>query len=140
MLILDTDHLSEIDRGSAEAMSLLDQLSTIETRIGTTIVSVEEQLRGLLALLRAVPDVMTAVATYDRFHRFVADVSAWDILPLTATAAEEFQRLRSSGIRIGAMDLKIACIALVNDATLLSRNLRDFQKIPNLKVENWLDR
>lgn len=140
MLILDTDHLSEIDRGSTQAMSLLDRLSTMETRVGTTVVSVEEQLRGLLALLRAVPDVINAVPYYDRFQRFVADVSAWDILPLTETAVAEFERLRRSAIRIGAMDLKIACIALVNDATLLSRNLRDFRKIPNLKVENWLDR
>ncbi len=140
MLILDTDHLSEIDRGSTQAARLLERLSTIETRVGTTIVSVEEQLRGLLALLRTVPDALNAVPYYDRFQKFVAEVSAWDILPLTEPAAAEFARLRRSGIRIGAMDLKIACIALVNDATLLSRNLRDFQKIPDLKVENWLDR
>jgi predicted nucleic acid-binding protein len=35
--------------------------------------------------------------------------------------------------------LKIAATALVNDALLLSANLRDFQKVPNLRVENWLE-
>ena len=40
-------------------------------------------------------------------------------------------------IRIGAMDLKIASIALANNATLLSRNLKDFGKVPDLKVEDW---
>ena len=36
------------------------------------------------------------------------------------------------------MDLKIACIALVHNALLLSANLRDFQQVPGLRVENWL--
>ena len=36
------------------------------------------------------------------------------------------------------MDLRIASIALTHDATLLSRNLRDFTKIPGLRVEDWL--
>jgi tRNA(fMet)-specific endonuclease VapC len=37
------------------------------------------------------------------------------------------------------MDLRIAAIAMANDATLLSRNLRDFERVAGLKVENWLD-
>jgi tRNA(fMet)-specific endonuclease VapC len=37
------------------------------------------------------------------------------------------------------MDLKIAAICLAHDATLLSRNLRDFEKVPDLRTENWLD-
>jgi tRNA(fMet)-specific endonuclease VapC len=35
------------------------------------------------------------------------------------------------------MDLKIAAIVLAHDATLLSRNLSDFRKVPGLKVEDW---
>ncbi len=41
-------------------------------------------------------------------------------------------------IRISTMDLKIATIGLVNDALLLSANLRDFQQVPGLRVEDWL--
>lgn len=52
-------------------------------------------------------------------------------------AAAEFERLRKQRIRIGTMDLKIAAIALANNATLLSKNLRDFGKVPGLKVEDW---
>ena len=36
------------------------------------------------------------------------------------------------------MDLKIAAIARVYDALLLASNLRDFERVPGLKVENWL--
>jgi tRNA(fMet)-specific endonuclease VapC len=40
---------------------------------------------------------------------------------------------------IGRKDLLIACIALANRATLVTRNLRDFQAVPGLKLENWAD-
>jgi tRNA(fMet)-specific endonuclease VapC len=56
-----------------------------------------------------------------------------------ALAAGEFMRLRRQGVRIGSLDLKIASIALVQGATLLSANVRDFRKVPGLKVENWLE-
>lgn len=39
---------------------------------------------------------------------------------------------------IGTMDLRIAAIAIANEATLLSRNLKDFARVPDLKVEDWL--
>ncbi|WP_395092089.1 hypothetical protein [Armatimonas sp.] len=35
------------------------------------------------------------------------------------------------------MDLKIASIALSNQATLLTRNLRDYSKVPGLRCEDW---
>jgi tRNA(fMet)-specific endonuclease VapC len=34
--------------------------------------------------------------------------------------------------------LKIASIALANDALLLTANRRDFEKVPGLQLENWL--
>jgi predicted nucleic acid-binding protein len=37
------------------------------------------------------------------------------------------------------MDLKIACITIVNQGTLLTRNSKDFAKVPGLHFENWLD-
>jgi tRNA(fMet)-specific endonuclease VapC len=36
------------------------------------------------------------------------------------------------------LDLKIASVALANNATLLSRNLQDYQKVPGLRVVDWL--
>jgi tRNA(fMet)-specific endonuclease VapC len=49
-----------------------------------------------------------------------------------------FAQLRRQKIRIGSQDLKIAAIAMTENALLLSANLRDFQKVPGLRVENWL--
>jgi tRNA(fMet)-specific endonuclease VapC len=39
--------------------------------------------------------------------------------------------------RVNAADKKIAAIALANDATLITRNLRDFVNVPGLRVEDW---
>jgi tRNA(fMet)-specific endonuclease VapC len=35
--------------------------------------------------------------------------------------------------------MKIACIALVHDALLLRANRQDFEQVPGLRFENWLD-
>jgi predicted nucleic acid-binding protein len=37
------------------------------------------------------------------------------------------------------VDLKIACIVLAHDATLLTRNTTDFAQVPELRADNWLD-
>ncbi len=45
-----------------------------------------------------------------------------------------FNGFRKSGIRIGTMDLKTACIAMANKALLLTANRRDFEKVPGLEI------
>jgi tRNA(fMet)-specific endonuclease VapC len=67
--------------------------------------------------------------------QFYAD---WKIAAFDDYSAVIFRQLRSQKIHIGAHDLKIASIALANDALLFSANLVHFQKVPNLKVEDWL--
>jgi tRNA(fMet)-specific endonuclease VapC len=37
------------------------------------------------------------------------------------------------------MDLRIAAVAVAHDATLLSRNLSDFSKVPGLRAEDWTE-
>ena len=40
-------------------------------------------------------------------------------------------------LRIGMSDLKIAAIAISQNGTLISRNLNDFKKVPDLRIEDW---
>jgi tRNA(fMet)-specific endonuclease VapC len=65
-------------------------------------------------------------------------LTAWEIIRWGEPAADEFKRLRKLRVRIGTQDLKIASIAITSDALLLSANLRDFQRVPGLRVEDWL--
>jgi predicted nucleic acid-binding protein len=62
----------------------------------------------------------------------------WDVVRWDENAASYFQELRSDRVRIGTQDLKIASIALANDALLLTANSRDFEKVPGLHVEDWI--
>ncbi len=63
----------------------------------------------------------------------------WLILPWDADSADLFINVRRQGLRLGSLDLKIACTALAHDATVLTRNARDFVQVPRLRIENWLD-
>jgi len=106
--------------------------------VATTIVCAEEQMRGWLAEIHRTRDPHDQVAVYARLGRLFSMYERWTIIPFDARAAEEFRRLKAEKVRIGSQDLKIGCIALVHDALLLTANLRDFQKVPRLRVENWL--
>jgi tRNA(fMet)-specific endonuclease VapC len=46
-------------------------------------------------------------------------------------------QLEKQGTPIGAYDLQIAAIAIVNDLTLLTHNTREFSRVSNLKFEDW---
>ena len=138
MLVLDTDHLVELDRGSSQGAALQRKLEDAGDEVATTIISAEEQFRGWLAQIHRQRDPHEQIATYQRLQRRIAFFAAWHVLPWDTDAADILQRLRRQRVRIGTMDLKIASIVLAHDATLLSRNLRDFQQIPNLRVEDWL--
>jgi hypothetical protein len=60
------------------------------------------------------------------------------ILPFDVLAADKFNSRRAQQVRVSTMDLKIASIALVHDATLLTSNVRNFERVPGLRVEDWL--
>jgi tRNA(fMet)-specific endonuclease VapC len=46
-------------------------------------------------------------------------------------------RLASAGTPIGAYDLQIAAIALVNNLTLVTHNTREFERVDGLQIEDW---
>jgi tRNA(fMet)-specific endonuclease VapC len=53
--------------------------------------------------------------------------------------AAQSARLKAAGTPIGGNDLWIACHALAQDATLVSNNLREFERIAGLRLANWAD-
>jgi tRNA(fMet)-specific endonuclease VapC len=52
--------------------------------------------------------------------------------------AEQFPRLKEAGTPIGANDLWIACHALAQDAILVTNNVREFERVSGLAIENWV--
>lgn len=140
MIILDSDHLSFLEHSGNQQSRMLEGRLTqvVGEPLVTTIVSFEEQMRGWLAAMARARRVHDQPLYYTRLAGLVQFFGRWELLPFDEPAADRFESLRSAGVRIGTMDLKIASIALVQDATLLSANLRDFEKVPGLKVEDWL--
>lgn len=133
MLVLDTDLLTIVQRRAGEEYARLDarlEAASATEVICVTIVSVEEQVRGWLAYLARARNEDDRIKAYGRLHALVQDACLRTILDYDARAPQIERELKKSRARVGTMDLRIAAIALANDATLLSRNLRDFGKVP----------
>jgi tRNA(fMet)-specific endonuclease VapC len=139
MILLDTDHLSVlVDTRHRQQPQLLHRLQNTADVVALPIVAVEEPLRGWLAEIHRVRLPHGWTVPYLRLARLIGFLSEWQIIDWNEPAADVIVRLRAQRIRIGTQDLKIAAISLVNDALLLSANLRDFQRVPRLRVEDWL--
>ncbi|MGJ3253288.1 MAG: type II toxin-antitoxin system VapC family toxin, partial [Elainellaceae cyanobacterium] len=77
------------------------------------------------------------VEIYKQLKRQLANYCTIPVLEFDEQAAQEFQHLRKEHPRLGTMDLKIASVALVNRAVLLTRNSADFEQISDLTIEDW---
>ncbi len=139
MLVLDTDHMSELEVRSAPGLRLVTRLSAHRDDAVTTAITVEEHLRGWLAEIRSQTKPRDQVRAYARMGRTVESLARWTILPWDEDAVRIFEGLAKRRIRIGTQDLKIAAITLAHDAALLTRNTGDFAQVPGLTFENWLD-
>lgn len=64
------------------------------------------------------------------------------VLPFDSAAARHYGQVRAElerrGMGLGDADLRIGCIALARGFTMVTGNVRHFQRIPGLTVENWL--
>ncbi len=139
MLVLDTDHLTEYQRGtSAEARRFKERLDRATEPYATTIVTVEEIMRGWMAAIRRLQDPRLQINAYAKLQHLFRFFATWNVREWNSTAVNEYNSLKRAKIRIGTMDLKIASITLADDAMLLTRNTRDFSRVPGLRFEDWL--
>jgi tRNA(fMet)-specific endonuclease VapC len=65
------------------------------------------------------------------------------VLPWDMDAAKHYAKIRSNlekkGTPIGNMDLMIASHARSQKCTLVTNNVREFERVPDLKIENWAE-
>lgn len=105
--------------------------------LATTVVTVEEQFRGRLERVRRARSDVEVVRAYQNLLATVLYFRTITIIGFDTQTQAIFQRLRAQQVRIGTQDLRIAAIALRQDATLVTRNRRDFAAIPSLQTEDW---
>ena len=139
MLVLDTDHLTALGYDSPPGHRLLARLSTAAQEVVTSAVNVDEQLTGLLAAVHQHKDPAQQMLPYAELVERMEFLAGFTILPWDTESIALFREMKARKVATGTMDLKIGCVALAHDATVLTRNLVDFRRIPGLRVENWLD-
>jgi tRNA(fMet)-specific endonuclease VapC len=135
LFTFDTDTLSLYER--MHPVVVRNVFYHLADDIRLTTVSVEEQLGGWFALIRAAKTPQQVEAAHARLAAAVRLVGTWDLLPMTAAADGLYRHLLRQRLNVGGNDLKIAAIALEAGAVVITRNLRDFGRVPGLRCEDW---
>ncbi len=134
LFVLDTDILSLWQHGHPKVTEHVAAHSPAELAI--SVITVQEQLDGWHSRLPRARKPKQLADLYQRLANTVRFLSRIEILPLTESAINRYEDLRKQKLNIGKMDLRIAAIVLEHTAALVTRNLRDFQKVPNLAIED----
>jgi len=135
LYLLDTDSASLFQRGEVAVRARV--VATPPSDLGLTIITAEEQLRGRLSRIRRAQTGPERVAAYAHLRRTVVFLVNLRLYDFDARAEEQFQTLRRAHRHTGVHDLRIAAIALVNRAVLVTCNRRDFEAIADLTIEDW---
>ena len=130
--------MSLLQRGGAESQRIVARLRALPPDdVAVTVISFEEQTRGWLAHIAQQTATVNQVRAYDELKRLLQSYCFIAVVDFDSAAAETFDRLRALHRRHGTMDLKIAAVALAQNATLVTRNARDFGSIADLQIEDW---
>lgn len=140
MLILDSDHLRALRTEGTAGKRLEDKLLAAGREVVTIIINVHEGIKGWLDEINSARNTQGKVEGYASLQGLLDYFVDWTVLPFDSEAADRFDRLRRNpDLRIvQTMDLQIAAVALCHNATVLTRNLAHFGRVPNLNVEDWL--
>ena len=127
LYLLDTDWIVDVLHGQESATQTLLELAP--SGLAVSIIAYGELYEG--AYYSRQPE--TALAGLNAF------LEEKEVLPLTLAIMERFAIVRGALPRsvrqqVGDMDILIAATSLEHDLTLLTRNIRDFQHIPDLKL------
>lgn len=139
MILLDTDHVTVLQMPpSARRARLEARLAAAgDESIGVAVVTVEEQMRGWMATLAKERQVRRQIGAYRELAALFDFFSDFEVAPFDTAAVALFETF--GRIHIGAMDKKIAAVALAKDALLLTANRRDSERVPGLRFDNWMD-
>src|SRR5437868_8585543 len=108
MIVLDTDHLSILERGRGDEYARLrDRLRHVSlSEQAATIISYEEQTRGWLAYVARARTLSEQIHAYRKLNNHLDSYRDIDVLGFDERAAAEFQRLRKFAVRVGTMDFE----------------------------------
>jgi tRNA(fMet)-specific endonuclease VapC len=137
--LLDTDHISFLQRrSSVEFTRLILRMGQYSPNdFSLSVVSLHEQVLGAHDFINRGQTNNNVVRGYTLLMEILQSFSSAPILPFDVQANAIFEDLKRQKIKVSTMDLRIATIALSRNLVLLTRNERDFSKVPGLVTENW---
>jgi len=135
VFVLDTDHLTLYYHGDPIVVQRVD--SRLPSELAIAVLTVDEQLTGWYTLTRQARRPEEVARAYARLGEAVVRLGRWRILPYTEAAIARVAQLKALRLNVGLMDLRIAAVAMENQAVVVTRNRRDFGRVPGLSVEDW---
>lgn len=105
--------------------------------IATSIISFQEHVQGWMSLLHKAKGPEKLLRAYEELRFLLINYSALRVFSFDQKALTCSDNIRRQRVRLGTLDLRIASIALAHRATVVTRNVRDFAKVPGLSVEDW---
>ena len=136
--ILDTNTVTLLQYENNQIIQRIRAVGN--SSIFVTTITLEEQLKGRLAIInkcnsnKNLQGLASAHRNLKLTQNFFCSVN---LLEFNQEACESYQKLRQQKINSGSQDLRIAAIALVNQAIVVTQNYKDFIKVPNLSIEDW---
>ena len=136
--ILDTNTVTLLQYENNQIIQRIRAVGN--SSIFVTTITLEEQLKGRLAIInkcnsnKNLQGLASAHRNLKLTQNFFCSVN---LLEFNQAACESYQKLRQQTINSGSQDLRIAAIALVNQAIVVTQNYKDFIKVPNLSIEDW---
>ncbi|NJL63700.1 MAG: type II toxin-antitoxin system VapC family toxin [Methylacidiphilales bacterium] len=138
--ILDTDHTSLFLAGNK---AIAAQVAAHSHDIAITVITVQELFNGWMGKLNDPAQANKLAHLYTKLWETTEFFKIINILNFDREAENCDQILRQSYKSLAKKkiekDLRIASIALVKNAIIVTRNYKDFSQIPNLKIENWTE-
>jgi tRNA(fMet)-specific endonuclease VapC len=137
--LLDTDHISALQRRSGSQYSALAARIAAHSAadLAFSVVSFHEQILGARTFLTRARTTVDVTRGYTLLMEILHGFIAAPVLPFDAAAAALFDDLQAQRVRVATMDLRIAAIARSRNLVLLTRNTRDFSRVPLLVVGDW---
>jgi tRNA(fMet)-specific endonuclease VapC len=135
LYVLDTDMLTLYQEGHEAVYRHCAEHAP--TALAITVINIEEQLTGWYTLLRRPQSHAQLARIYQRMTEVVRFSARLTILSFTEPAIRRYEELLTRKLNVGKMDLRIAAIVLEQGGTVVTRNIRDFKRVPGLPVEDW---
>jgi tRNA(fMet)-specific endonuclease VapC len=135
VFLLDTDMLSLHLRNQSRVIAAVESHAMDQLCVST--VTLEEQIGGWSALARSAKTPQESEYAAMLLAALVVSWNLFAITPMTVSARAQFELLVRAKLNVKQNDLRIAAIAKEIGATVVTRNRRDFGRVPGLVIEDW---